>query len=892
MGWIFLLALSLYPYTQDPAGPIKLWFTALCGFLALLVLIFGLAWEKRGGDWRNPVVAVMVFYICVGLVAGLSSAFPRNSLEDLGDQFFFVALAIATLHSVKNWKTLRPILWSALLALCLASLYGIVQWAGLDPFPWSQQDIEEYRGLPSTYANPNFAGHVLAPALAILLTLGLAGRMPWLLLPATLLAFHLYMTGMRGGPLALAAALLVVAGLGLVRRYGVHPGRALTAGLVAAILAAAIALPLGLARIGDSGQWFSADSALTLRMNGYMGASEMLRDAPLTGVGPGNYDRHAPAYWQPFEAEWYTLSGKRNFHVHNDLLEAAVEGGYPGALAYLLLLGVLILGGIQIAHRHHDARLRALGWGLSAAGLCILIDGQFGFPLATPVAGGLFFLLLGVVGGLLPQKAVGKPNAVLYWAGALPMLATAFLGLGMEHRSFGGERAYQEGLGAIAYAQEHPDGQGAEAAWEHGRTRLEAAARNMVTDPRPHERLGALLLDRGASAASATHYEASLRRHPHQPRALEGRAQALLRAADDSDNDELAAPLEAALASAKRAAELTPRAPGPHYLRGEIALRRAARSPDRGAEADENYRSALGHFAAARRYGYRHPAALYRAEALAHRGLGARESALEKCVAALAAQPEDRRSWELFETLAAELGSDDAHLSGLARIWQQALTTNASSAALARIGQAYSEKLTDGGGRPDLARAILETAVAHAPASLALWSALAKLAPKPATAVRWIQDVATSRVDPAAWPEIIEEIAVAPASDVAAYHPLGKLYLATDAPEQAATLLEEAVSRAEPELRKYMLVDFSAALSAHGETESALEVAREAQRLLPTRTAVEWNLARRLRDAGRTAEARFAYQTLLRRVPSGTVEHEAIRSELAALDGPGEAVAP
>lgn len=892
MGWAFLLIVGLYPYTQDPAGPIKLWFTALSGFLALHFLVFGLAASKQALDGRNPAVVVMLAYLGVGLVSAAFSQFPRNSLEHLGETFFFVAIALAVVHSAQTWAALRPLLLTVLAALCLASLYGVVQWMGFDPFPWSQQDIEEYRGLPSTYANPNFAGHVIAPALAMLLVLGLAGRMPWLLLPAMLLAFHLYMTGMRGGPLALIAALLMVLVLGVARRKGYAPGRTLAALLVGLVLLAAVLVPLGLRHIAVSEQWFSADSSLTLRMNGYVGAGEMLRDAPLTGVGPGNYDRYAPAYWQPFEAEWYTLSGKRNFHVHNDLLEAAAEGGYPGAWVYLLLLGVVVFGGLQIAHRHGEPRIRALGWGLSAAGLTLLLDGQFGFPLQTPVAGGLFFLLLGIVGGLLSQGAVPSRRPLIYWALVAPVLALAFLGLGIEHRHFLGERAYQEALGAMGYLRESSDGPAAQAAREHARLRLEAATRYLAADPRPPERLGALLLESGDGAASAQHYEESLRRHPHQPRALEGLGQALL-VVYDPGIDELSrgAQRSRALRAVLQALELTPRSPNAHFLRGEWALRQAQQFDQGTAPADEQYRNALSHYAAGRRYGYQSPGMVARAEALAWRGLGDTPKAFERIVSALEARPGDERAWRLFEELAAASAPAE-YLTALGRVWQQVLAGEGAGAVVARVGQAYSSATKELAQRPSVARVIIEAALRRAPEELGLWINLADLAPDADTAAAWIRELAAQDLAPESAPGVIQEITTEAGEGAGAQHQLGRLYLEGGNPDRAVTLIEAAVARAEPEPRKQMLVDFSAALAATGEVERALEVAREAQRALPMRTLVEWNLARRLQEAGRTAEAQFAYQALLRRVPVGTAEHEAIQGELAALTSEKDGVTP
>lgn len=380
--WVVLLVLALYPLVTDPAGPVKNLVTSL----AAVPLALGWLWGTWRGRWSaQPGVALCLLFI----VAALTRNVPWLPV-------LIIAVSIRPLMQEECFRA--RLIAALLLAAGVASVYGFVQALGLDPFPWSLTDHAEYFGLPATYGNPNFAGHVMGPL--ILLGMGyLASRnapnrfVQYAACAALLLmVVHLYWTGMRAAPLAMAAGVgtvLLYAALNMFIRRPRVTARILVTGAVACALGGLFAF----------GAYVSArpdfmppiDSAWILRLHGYLGAAEMLRDNPWLSFE--DYAARVPKYWSDFEQLWFSLYHKYNDHVHNDYLEIAVNGGLPGVFVFFLALLYAVPQGLA---RMGALRGRAvlLQAGMMAALVATLVDALFGFPWHLPVSFALFVLLL------------------------------------------------------------------------------------------------------------------------------------------------------------------------------------------------------------------------------------------------------------------------------------------------------------------------------------------------------------------------------------------------------------------------------------------------------------------------------------------------------------------
>ncbi|HOK09477.1 MAG TPA: tetratricopeptide repeat protein [Candidatus Hydrogenedens sp.] len=415
--WILAVVLALSPFVGDPAAPIKYLITAIFVFVLSAVTLFN--------TWVYEIkfqIKKTLLFITGGFLffMFLSLLFAGNRMFALNEYYIWITLCFISLFVsvyVLNLKEIYWILTWVTIAIAISSIYGFFQKWGIDPFPWSTKDVEEYRGLPSTYANPNFAGHALLFAVITLIgLLCLYTRELWksktgenkknfkttliktlLYLICFLLTFtHLYFTRMRSARIALFMAIAFMLFYGLWGRKWEVKRILLWGGGLVVIAVIVIIIALGLLAKGYPHGSLPFDNSLNLRFNGYLGAVKMIMHKPILGYGPGNYRYENIPYWTKYEKLWFTIARKRNFHVHSDPLEAMVDAGIPGGIFYygLILLG--FISGLLLAKKYNDSSDGILGVIFSSVFLAFATDACFGFNIRVPVSSAMFFLFLGL----------------------------------------------------------------------------------------------------------------------------------------------------------------------------------------------------------------------------------------------------------------------------------------------------------------------------------------------------------------------------------------------------------------------------------------------------------------------------------------------------------------
>ena len=150
--------------------------------------------------------------------------------------------------------------------------------------------------------------------------------------------------GSRGALLAMAAGmavLLLLAGYARLNPwFWWRRGLVLGAGLMSSLLITGLEVGGGLGRLGTLQDPWSAGSS---RFVIWQASWEMLRDSPWYGRGVGIYGLAYPQY------RLATDQSAGHF-AHNDLLQIAIETGWPGALLSLLIVlsaTALILRGLR-----------------------------------------------------------------------------------------------------------------------------------------------------------------------------------------------------------------------------------------------------------------------------------------------------------------------------------------------------------------------------------------------------------------------------------------------------------------------------------------------------------------------------------------------------------------
>lgn len=223
-----------------------------------------------------------------------------------------------------------------------------------------------------------------APALvALILGMRATGRRRWAHFAAAAVIGAALMVGAVTSLAAASAGAAVLAVMRLRRRAAA----VLLIG-AAALVAAAVVIPPMRARAAYAisavrqGDW---DALTSNRLLAFYAAGRMLRDHPLTGVGPGCFRHEFFDYKLAVEQDHHELlrspTRSSNFgEVHNDHLQVLAEGGIAG---YAILLFALY----HVARSRGEARLLAVPLVVTFA-----VDALAHFPLelAAPRSAYLF----------------------------------------------------------------------------------------------------------------------------------------------------------------------------------------------------------------------------------------------------------------------------------------------------------------------------------------------------------------------------------------------------------------------------------------------------------------------------------------------------------------------
>ena len=161
-------------------------------------------------------------------------------------------------------------------------------------------------------------------------------------------------------------------------------------------------------------------SLANARVQLWRGSLQFALAHTVTGVGPARFESRIP----PFMPPEYFLSdfpAVRHPHPHNEILNMWAGFGIAGLL-YILMW--------TVATARQIRRNDPVGLWISWAFLLLFIHGLFDVLLSTPLAGTLFFLMMGTIcgNGLSGGKVCTPPLRTRYIAaGALLLLAGIFL---------------------------------------------------------------------------------------------------------------------------------------------------------------------------------------------------------------------------------------------------------------------------------------------------------------------------------------------------------------------------------------------------------------------------------------------------------------------------------
>jgi O-antigen ligase len=339
--------------------------------IALGLLAADVLWRRRvegGPRLQWPLLGVIAAYAGWSVVAALASARPLESVRSVKSVVWFAAMYVllAALPDARAARRFATLLFVAAGVVALLAIVqvtacppsGSADWGVLSRF---SRKCARAHGFYSIYMT--LAG-VLTMVLAMTLPrLAGFGRYAWWAVPAWLAGVAaLGLTFVRGAWIAFAMA--VAAGILTRRRHVLVLGGA----AVAAVLFA-LALPGVMPRARSIGD--ATDPTTRERLAMFDAGKRLLREHPLTGIGPGQVKHAYPVYAPPDAVRRSTS------HLHNSPLQVAVERGLPGLALWLAIWAVFFVRAARIAASLPPGDDRALVLGCIIAIAAFLVGGLF-----------------------------------------------------------------------------------------------------------------------------------------------------------------------------------------------------------------------------------------------------------------------------------------------------------------------------------------------------------------------------------------------------------------------------------------------------------------------------------------------------------------------------------
>lgn len=354
---------------------------------------------------RTPLDGPALLLVLMGGVSLWATAFPEVTWAQVVRLWSGLVAAYAVLWWANSRVRLTWTAWGVIAAGVAMALLSFVtvQWSQTKLFLIPEALYTRFPLLVSDAVHPNIMASAMVLLLPVPLTLlasplteaGRPVRYRLLLcvvlaVAALLMGGVLLLTKSRGG--YVAAAVGVLAFLWLSGRRGV----------ALALLLVCVVVGVGVINYGGNAETTpdlidqSTDPAtLAFRLNVWRVALWMLADFPFTGVGMGTFNDVAALLYPFYETQ--------NPGTHNVYLQAGVDLGLPGLIAYLALLGLVVWAGWQAVRRFKETGQSgpgAIAVGCLSGMIALLVHGLVDNTMWNTRAAFLPWLMIGLLAAL------------------------------------------------------------------------------------------------------------------------------------------------------------------------------------------------------------------------------------------------------------------------------------------------------------------------------------------------------------------------------------------------------------------------------------------------------------------------------------------------------------
>jgi len=316
-GWLINLLVvfaALLPFSSISQLP---------GYLIALVFI-ALVVRTRGQAWMSMplMTGSVLFFLCTAVFASVLGEDPGYSVGKMR-RFVFLLVIWATAYAVATAKPrgqnlLRACVVALLAALCIRAAYDFIRVPVLTEMQVRFLDT-------GTMTMPQFYLAGLCFVVALVAVKAWSLRYLPVLVSLVFCIGGLLIHFKRGAWISAVVALLVIAAFS--RRWNVMA-------CVAGICAIGLLLPAVRDRLADVSKEFDVGRGGRAHM--FLEVAPALIKAHPTGMG-----------WQAVKAEDFSRVSSRvesnRDHVHNTVLQIAVELGVAGAVAWIIWMGIVLV---------------------------------------------------------------------------------------------------------------------------------------------------------------------------------------------------------------------------------------------------------------------------------------------------------------------------------------------------------------------------------------------------------------------------------------------------------------------------------------------------------------------------------------------------------------------
>lgn len=390
----FTVPLAIYKGTSDYVL-LKISLTQLFLLLTLIIWFHGAIIRRRDLTLRRiPLDRPLFFFFLFALISLFGSRYRWAGGPEIYRLVTYLLLYIVSVNILGDRRHLNRLVFFWLLSTGLASLYGLEQhfFKGMTP-------------PRSTFGNANFfAAYLVLPfplVLAIFInSIFSGGRKNWgrilslaVLLPVMTLS--LFLASSRGAWLGLGVSLISLSWLACLRvgrrRFAT---RVIPAFLALILILSAFLAPRLLKK--ESVKEGLEKGTLGIRVLIWEGTFRMIAAHPFLGSGPGSFQVAYPPYRLP-EYFGNPHAVDSTAHAHNEFLEIAAETGILGLAAFLWVLIIFFIKGIDIVREEAARSQRVLTMGLISGVAGLLATNLVGVNLRFPSSAIFFWLALGLV---------------------------------------------------------------------------------------------------------------------------------------------------------------------------------------------------------------------------------------------------------------------------------------------------------------------------------------------------------------------------------------------------------------------------------------------------------------------------------------------------------------